>query len=154
MKMAKNEIAVRLYENKKYGTTYGKGLYHSAVFNASAEVLGKNTKYLLDFYPYERWQHTARSNEQMELLDIVSERANADTLVSWVIRYDPISKMKTPVIGYAFINLASNELDLAVIDEDAGVQSRWQLTAKPCKQRMGVNSPTLLATNADDLGQW
>ena len=50
--MEAKEIAVRLYENKKYGTTYGKGLFHSAVFNGSADVLGSNTKYLLDYYPY------------------------------------------------------------------------------------------------------
>ena len=49
------EIAVRLFENKKLGTTYGRGLYRSAVFNASAEIKDPHVKYLLDFYQFERW---------------------------------------------------------------------------------------------------
>ena len=28
------EIAVRLYQNAKYGTTYAKGVRHQALFNA------------------------------------------------------------------------------------------------------------------------
>ena len=31
-------IAIRLFENPKFGTTYGKGLRRSAVFYASGEV--------------------------------------------------------------------------------------------------------------------
>ena len=61
--MEAKEIAVRLYENKKHGTTYGKGLFHSAVFNASADVLGRKTKFLLDFYPYEKFEHIAKPDE-------------------------------------------------------------------------------------------
>ena len=49
-------IAVRLFENKKNGSTYGKGLYRSAIFNASAELRDPHVKYLLDFYAIDRWQ--------------------------------------------------------------------------------------------------
>ena len=31
------EIAVRLYENQTYGTTYGKGLFRKALFNGSID---------------------------------------------------------------------------------------------------------------------
>ena len=42
-------IAIRLFENKVYGSTYGQGLRRSAVFNATAEVTEPYAKYLLDF---------------------------------------------------------------------------------------------------------
>ena len=38
------EIAVRLFENKKLATTYGRGLYRTAVFNASAEIKDPHVK--------------------------------------------------------------------------------------------------------------
>jgi hypothetical protein len=28
-------VAIRLYENKAYGTTYGKGLYRKAIYNGT-----------------------------------------------------------------------------------------------------------------------
>jgi len=154
MMMAKNEIAIRLYENKKFGTTYGKGLYHSAVFNASADLLGQKTKYLMDFHSFDRWQHTARTDEQMEILELVEEKTNADTLVSWVVRYDMVSKTKTPVLGYATVDLNTHDLEVVIVDPDVGVQSRWQLSAKPCRERSWVNSPSFLATNAESLARY
>jgi ribosomal protein S8 len=93
MKMEAKEIAVRLYENKKYGTTYGKGLFHSAVFNGSADVLGSNTKYLLDYYPYERFEHTARTDEQMEVLRELGAVKSSNLLFSWVVQYNPATKL-------------------------------------------------------------
>ena len=68
------EIAVRLFENKKLGTTYGKGLYRLAVFNASAEIKDPHVKYLLDFYQFERWQHTANTDKQIVILNQIKER--------------------------------------------------------------------------------
>jgi len=152
--MEANQIAVRLYANQKLGSTYAKGLYHTAVFNAAADVLGKNTKYLLDYHTYDRWQHTAKSDEQMEVLDCVSEHATEATLVSWVVRYDAATKKKTPVIGYSTLNAETNELELVVLDTVADMCAKWQLTAKPCRTVPGKNSPTLLATNAEDLAMW
>lgn len=152
--MEANQIAVRLYANQKLGSTYAKGMYHTAVFNAAADVLGKNTKYLLDYHTYDRWQHTATSDEQMEVLDYVSERATGATLASWVVRYDTATKKKTAINGYSTLNVDTNELELVVLDADAGIQVKWQLTAKPCRAKGIGNSPTLLATNAKDLAMW
>ena len=45
-------IAVRFYENKRYGSTYGKGLFHKAVFNATADLQEPRVKYLLDLIQY------------------------------------------------------------------------------------------------------
>ena len=44
------EIAVRLYQNAKYGTTYAKGVRHQALFNAAADIKNPKVKYVLDFH--------------------------------------------------------------------------------------------------------
>lgn len=143
------EIAVRLYENAKFGTTYAKGLYHSAVFNASADVLNPSVKYLLDFYTLERWQHTARTDGQMEMLDIAMECDRSDALFSWIYRYDCTTKAKTWVWGYASLDSSTNKLKLLLDDKPKGLLENWTLTAKPCRSVYGKKAPTLLATNAD-----
>ena len=144
------EIAVRLYENAKYGTTYAKGLYHSAVFNASADILSPSVKYLLDFYTMDRWQHTARSDEQMEILNTAREElSNADALYSWIARYDCQAKTKTWVYGLACLDLHTKQLKLVIEDKDIGLYEGWLLTAKACRTVYGKKAPTLLATNAD-----
>ena len=152
--MEAKEIAVRLYENRKYGTTYGKGLYHSAVFNASAEVMGKNEKYLLDYYPFEKFEHIARTDEQLDVLREIGRVKTDDVLFSWVVRYNPATKQKTPIYGFSLLNLKDNTVGLMVVDENDSEAQQWQLTAKPCRFVPGKNSPTLLATNADDLAMW
>ena len=149
--MEAKEIAVRLYENKKFGTTYGKGAYHSAVFNASADVLGMNEKYLLDYYPFEKFEHLARTEEQMEVLREIGQVKTQDVLFSWVVHYNPATKQKTPVYGFSLFNMKDNELGLLVVN-DNDEQQQWQLTAKPCRKDTGKYSPTLLATNADLYG--
>ena len=143
------EIAVRLYENAKFGTTYAKGLYHSAVFNGSADVLNPSVKYLLDFYTLERWQHTARTDGQIEMLNIVCESEPSDALFSWIHRYDCTTKAKTLVDGFASLDPSTNMLKLIVVDEAIGLGSGWTLTAKPCRSVSGKRAPTLLATNTD-----
>ena len=144
------EIAVRLYENAKYGNTYAKGLYHSAVFNASADIFSPSVKYLLDFYTMDRWQHTARSDEQMEILNMSREElACADALYSWIIRYDCQAKTKTWVHGVARLDLHTKQLKVVIDDHDIGLYEGWLLTAKPCRAVSGKRTPALLATNAD-----
>ena len=46
------EIAIRLFQNAKYGTTYAKGVRHQALFNATADIKNPKVKYVLDFYTY------------------------------------------------------------------------------------------------------
>ena len=151
---SQREIAVRLYANPKLGTTYAKGLYHSAVFNAAADVKHPYAKYLLDYHTYERWEHSAKTDEQMQVLRETQGMTATDALFSWVVQYDPSTKAKQPVFGFSYLNLADNSLGLLVMPEGEDEPAQWILTAKPCKERMGCKSPTLLATNADDLGSW
>lgn len=84
------EIAVRMFENQKFGTTYGKGLYRTAVFNASVELRDPHVKYLLDFHGYERWMHSARSDQQLSIVKLTEDQCKPTDLVSWVVRYDPV----------------------------------------------------------------
>lgn len=152
--LSQKEIAVRLFENPRYGTTFGKGLYRSAVFNASAEIKSPHVKYLLDFESAERWQHTAKSDGDMVFVDHLAEVNKPDLLVSWVQRYDSASKTKTRVNGFATLDTDTGELMLLIDDVDSGIEDTWQLTAKPCRSSSGKNSPQLLATNAELTANW
>lgn len=148
-----NEIAIRLYDNNKYGTTYGKGMYHHALFNATADVKNPKAKYLLDFYSYAHWEAQAKTDAQMEVVDLVKETADKDTLVSWVLRYDVVTKHKTFITGFCMLNLATNKLQLVIADDALNLQTAWNLPVKPCKLVRDKNAPQLLATNAE-LCEW
>lgn len=38
LNQTQSEIAVRLYDNNAYGTTYGKGLYRKAIYNGTIDA--------------------------------------------------------------------------------------------------------------------
>ena len=146
------EIAVRLFENKKLGTTYGRGLYRSAVFNASAEIKDPHVKYLLDFYQYDRWQHTANTDKQIVILNQINDSCSADDLTSWVTRYNSATKEKTLVDGVAIFDSKTNTLRVVVSDPESGIEDSWVLPVKACSVTR-TNSPSLIATNTE-LASW
>ena len=146
------EIAVRLYQNAKYGTTYAKGVRHRALFNASADIKTPKVKYLLDFYTYEHWEFLAKQ-EQLDIVNQVRNEVNSDTLISWVVRYDLATKSKTPIYGFSTLDMKTNELILCVVDSGAAIEESWKLTAKPCRTVNGKNVAELLATNSE-LASW
>lgn len=146
------EIAVRLYQNAKYGTTYAKGVRHQALFNAAADIKKPKVKYVLDFYTYEHWEFLAKEN-QLDIVNQVRNEVDKDTLVSWVVRYDLATKKKTPVYGFSTLDMKTNGLILCVVDSAIGVEDSWQLTAKPCRAVAGKNVAELLATNCE-LASW
>lgn len=147
------EIAVRLFENPKYGTTYGPAQYRHAIFNASADIKNPSVKYLLDFYEYDKWQHSAHTGLQIDILNEVAEMADRNTLASWIVRYEPLTKEKTLVMGYAAYDLRESTLTMAVIDAEKGIEDTWQLEAKPCRAVAGKKVASLLATNSE-LANW
>lgn len=147
------KIAVRFYENKKYGTTYGKGLYRAAIYNGTADLEEPNAKYLLDMFGYADWENTARTNNDMELLkaadDLIGTAPKADFLATWIKRWDADGS-KPRVYGFGVLDLNSNRLMLAINDEVTGVENAWALEAKPCKRASdNRKSPNLFATNVD-----
>jgi len=147
------EIAIRIYQNDKHGSTYAKGKRHSVIFNASADIKDPKVKYLLDFQPYDTWQHTARSDEQMEILKNLPPIAKTSTLLSWVQRYNVATKEKTMVYGVCLLEMTNNSIELLVVDNESGIRCAWELPTKQCRQLGKGPTPLLLATNSD-LDGW
>ncbi len=143
------EIVARMYNNKVYGTTYGKALYRNAIYNGTIETKSPNSKYLVDFYDYNGWENRAKTDGQMNVLGEVNKEA--DTLYSWLYRYDAETKKKTLVDGFASINCDTNEMIVLICDEEMQITEGWNLDAKQCKQVR--NGPQMFATNSD-LGTW
>jgi hypothetical protein len=149
------EIAVRGFINEKFNTTFGKGLFRRAVFNGSVELRNPNTKYLVDFYRYVEWENLAKTDDQMAIVRKLGKSdisQDDEVLMSWVIHYDPLTKKKTPIDGFAILSPSSSELYIAVNDQANGINEEWTLNTQSCKT-MGVNKPVFIATNVD-LGTW
>ncbi len=146
------EIAIRLYENNAYGTTYGKGLYRKALYNGTIDIKRPSVKYLIDLHNYDEWMNQAKTDMQMAVLDAIDDVKNR--LYSWIQRYDPVTKQKTLVYGVCTLDLTTLSMIVLVGDATFGVEERWDVDAKPCRLRgTGVKSPQLLATNGE-LANW
>lgn len=149
--MKEREIAVRGYINEKFGTTYGKGLFHKAIFNGSVEIRNPYTKYLIDLFEYRRWEATAKSDPQAEWVHRLREvgvHQSPDAIVSWLQHYDPITKVKTPVNGMCVYLPEEQELAISVDDPEHNVVDHWTLSVKPCA-KAGGNIPVFVAANFD-----
>jgi hypothetical protein len=145
------EIAVRLYENQTYGTTYGKGLFRKALFNGSIDIKTPCTKYVIDLFNYDDWCNIAKNSEQMVIIRDVPQQD--DTLFSWINRYDRTTKQKTLVMGVCTIDTDALAVTATIIDTDSCIEDAWSMQARACKSTGTYNSPQLLATNSD-LGSW
>ena len=146
------EIAVRLYENQTYGTTYGKGLFRKALFNGSIDIKTPCTKYVIDLFNYDDWCNIAKTSEQMVIIRDVQQQD--DTLFSWINRYDRTTKQKTLVSGFCSFDCDSKGMRIMILDPVVQIEDVWQISAKPCQTNTnGLRSPQLLATNAD-LTAW
>jgi hypothetical protein len=146
------EIAVRLYENQTYGTTYGKGLFRKALFNGSIDIKTPCTKYVIDLFNYDDWCNIAKTSEQMVIIRDVPQQD--DTLFSWINRYDRTTKQKTLVSGFCSFDCDSKGMRIMILDPVSQIEDVWQISAKPCQSNTnGLRSPQLLATNAD-LTAW
>jgi hypothetical protein len=146
------EIAVRLYENKKYGTTFGKGKYRTAIYNGTADMKDPQRKYLLDLYSYDDWMNYAVLDEQMDI--IKNTEHIKDALYSWVFLYDTNTKLKVFIGGVAIYDLNDGIFHLIMDDKQIDICDQWTLDVKPCRILSGgAKSPQLLATNSD-LSVW
>lgn len=147
-----NEIAVRFYDNKLYGTTYGKGMYRKAIYNGSIDIKNPSAKYVIDMYTYNDWALQSKTEIQEQVLSSISR--TSDKVYSWLYRYNPTTKEKTLIPGCCMLDLNTNEVQIAVEDEDAQIATLWQLEARPCRPTSdGRKVPQLLATNTD-LSVW
>jgi predicted transcriptional regulator of viral defense system len=146
------EIAVRLYDNNAYGTTFGKGMYRRALFNGTIDAKSPTAKYLVDCFNYQDWCNQASTDEQMAVLAAVE--ADDKKLYSWIKHYDSTSRVKRLVSGCMTIDVDSLDMDILICDPAVGIEDRWSISARPCKTRgKNQNSPQILGTNAD-LANW
>ncbi len=143
------EIAVRLFDNPMYGTTHGKGMYRTAVFNGTADLMKPELKYLLDFECIERWANRSKNANDDMMCQHVLPNSHSNQLASWVVRYDTVTKAKERVNGFCTIDLQTNKLELLIDDTELGIEGTWKLDVKPCKAVFGKKTPQLLATNAE-----
>ena len=151
-KEKKVEIAVRLYENKSYGTTFGKGMYRRALFNGTIDARTPSAKYLVDCFNYADWSNQATTNEQMAVLAAVPE--DSKKIYSWIKHYDTVTRAKRLVGGCMQLDMDSLNMSVMICDETAGVADHWQIEGKPCKTAVrSQNSPQILGTNGD-LSNW
>ena len=147
-KFSNDPIAVRLYENQVYGTTFGRGLYRRALYNGTIDLRTSGVKYLVDLYTGEDWANQAKSDEQMLIIEGVGLAPGY--LYSWMRRFDSVLGVKTPVLGFCIFDTVSLEVRVLISDDETGIQGTWCLSGKPCRTaRAGQKSPQILATNYD-----
>ncbi|QWE16319.1 hypothetical protein [Polynucleobacter sp. AP-Nino-20-G2] len=158
------KIAVRLYNNPKFGKTFGKGMYYNAVFNGTLDLPQQHLKYLIDLVPFTQWQHTATTDIDMEALGMVIahyQKINIDVqsanhgehiLCSWIKRFD--SAMSKPkVMGFVTVDLRTCQLTVALVDDKHELVLSEHFPMRSCREKTG-NSPDYFSSNYDaDLKQ-
>nr|WP_315126509.1 hypothetical protein [uncultured Polynucleobacter sp.] len=145
------DIAVRGFVNDKCGTTFGKGLFRRAIFNGSVELGSPKEKYLVDYFEFNDWINTAKTDVQMaDVKKLMDSGVNDDDEIycSWIQHYNPISKTKTKVGGFSVYAPNTQELYIAIDDVLNGTIEDWTLPARLCKTA-GANKPIFVATNVD-----
>ncbi len=144
-------IAIRLFENKKLGTTYAPGLRRNALFNATAEINQPYAKYLLDFEDGRSWINHARTDDQLAIArKFIDQVEQADTILwSWVKWYDKGTGDKEYVAGFAAYDTDTEEIAFHLNDPKRDLNEEWLLPARRCQATAGRNSPAFLATNYD-----
>lgn len=145
------EIAVRLFINNKFNTTYGKGLFRRAIFNGTIELRNPHTKFLIDLYQYPEWEALAKRDEQIDVIRKLQDTDMPDAkefVFSWIIHYDPLTKIKTPVKGFVVYDQDANELYVNINSLEFGTVEEWTLKVHVCKA-VGSNKPAVIATNVD-----
>ena len=144
------EIAVRGFINDKFNTTYGKGLFRRAVFNGSVEIRDPYAKYLVDYMNFNTWQLKAKEIQLPYVTTAYDEGLDQlqEALLSWILRYDPMTKVKTCVDGFSVYLPDSRALFISINDEENGVVDEWTLQTQGCKST-GQGKPVFIATNMD-----
>ena len=149
--MKEKDIVVRGFMNEKFGSTYGKGLFHRAIYNGSVEIRNPYSKYLIDLFEYDRWEIHAVGEQQLawtKKLNKAQVNQAPEALASWVQHYDPMTKTKRAIDGVCVYLPMSQELFIAINDPIHNINDEWTLQAKHCL-KTGPNKPIFIATNVD-----
>jgi hypothetical protein len=146
------EITARLWENKLYGTTFGKGQYRKAIYNGTLEIPSPYAKYLVDFEEVEAWFHFPKSAIHVEMVNRLKNiPANEDgVLMSWIYRYE--AGIKSAVEGYASLDMNYSRIYIEINDSANGINEYWELPVRSCIARIpGKPTPALIATTQSEL---
>jgi hypothetical protein len=149
--MKEKDIVVRGFMNEKFGSTYGKGLFHRAIYNGSVEIRHPYSKYLIDLFEYDRWELHAVGEQQLawtKKLNKAQVNQAPEALASWVQHYDPMTKTKRAVDGVCVYLPMTQELYIAINDPVRNINDEWTLQAKHCL-KTGHNKPIFIAANID-----
>ena len=132
--MSNREIAVRGFVNEKFGKTYGRSLFHYAIYNGTVEIAKPHTKYLIDLFEYARWDKSASTPEQLawskELYE--ADFHNEPEVLNGLCVYSPLKQ----------------QLIIIIHDPEHEVEEEWTLEVKHCS-KSGDNKPVFIATNVD-----
>lgn len=149
------DIAIRGFINEKYGNALGKGLFKRAVYTGSVELRDPKEKYLIDLLHYDYWQHSAKSDAQIQALNEVETLGLGEQpgiLLSWVTHYDPLTKSKSAAGGFCVYSPETQEIYLKIEDAQHAISEEWTLNVEQCKTP-GLKRPVFLATTVD-LSKW
>jgi len=154
-----HKIAIRLYDNPKFGKTFGKGMYYDAIYNGTLDLPEKRIKYLVDLMQFEKWQHTAKTDTDMDAvkiaiqlyaqrgIDINSPTSSSNILCSYVKRFDS-HMIKPKVGGVIAVDLRTCELNIVIADDEHDIVLHEKFGMRPCREKNG-NSPDFFASNYD-----
>lgn len=149
------EVAIRGFINNQFGSPVGKGLFKKALYTGSVELHNPWQKYLVDFFTYEHWEHSAKTDDQMQYVRKLSQTELCTTpnvLMSWIKHYDRDTKKITPAQGFCLYAQDSQDLHLCIADSERAVEDEWTLDVQICKSS-GAKSPVFIAANVD-LTNW
>lgn len=154
-----HKIAVRLYNNPKFGKTFGKGMYYDAIYNGTLDLPMQRIKYLVDLVQFDKWQHSAQTDADMDAvntameiyaakgIDIKTSTNSSNILCSYVKRFD--SHMSKPKIsGLIAVDLRTCELNVVLVDDENDIAVHETFAMRPCREKTG-NSPDFFASNYD-----
>ena len=146
------EITARLWENKMYGTTYGKGQYRKAIYNGTLEIPSPYAKYLVDFEEVEAWFHFPKSPVHVEIANrLANPPVNEDGVsMSWIYRYE--NGLKNAIEGYAALDMNCSRITIQIDDSAHGINEYWELPIRSCIARVpGKPTPALIGTTQFEL---
>lgn len=154
-----HKIAIRLYDNQKFGKTFGKGMYYNAIYNGTLDMPEQRIKYLVDLVQFENWQHTAQTDADIDAvktaveiyaakgIDISASTSNSNILCSYVKRLDS-NMCKPKVAGLISVDLLTCELTVMLLDQQNDIAISENFAMRPCRATNG-NSPNFFASNYD-----
>jgi hypothetical protein len=146
------EITARLWENKLYGTTFGKGQYRKAIYNGTLEIPSPYAKYLVDFEEVEAWFHFPKIPIHVEMANRLKNiPANEDgILMSWIYRYENCTN--NAIEGHSSLDMNYSRIYIEINDSERRINDCWELPIRSCIARIpGKPTPALIATTQSEL---